>query len=107
MKDLGKLLKQAKDIQDRVAEAQAALERLEVEGQSGGGLVVAVMNGKGDLKRLKIDRGLLKPDEVEILEDLIVAAHNDAKEKAQARAAAEMSKVTSGLPLPPGFKFPV
>ncbi len=106
MKDLGKIMKQAQELQERMGEIQNELAAMDVEGTSGGGMVVAMMNGKGELKRLKIDPSLLKAEDVEILEDLIVAAHNDAKKKAEIRAAEEMSKFTGGLPLPPGLKFP-
>ena len=106
MKDLGKIMKQAKELQDRMSEIQSELAAMDVEGTSGGGLIVAVMNGKGELKRLKIDPSLLKENDAEILEDLIVAAHNDAKKKAETRSAEEMAKLTGGISLPPGLKFP-
>jgi DNA-binding YbaB/EbfC family protein len=106
VKNLGQLMKQAQDMQARMSEMQARLETAEIEGQSGAGMVQAVLSGKGDLRRLKIDPGLLVPDEVEILEDLIVAAHNDAKAKLEAKLADEMGKITGGMPLPPGFKLP-
>jgi len=107
MKDLGKIMKQAQELQERMGEIQSELAAMEVEGTSGGGMVVAVMNGKGELKRLRIDPDLLKPEEAEILEDLIVAAHNDAKKKAEVRATEEMSKLTGGFAMPPGLKFPM
>ncbi len=106
MKDLGKMMKQVQELQEKMAQVQDDLVAMEIEGSSGGGLVVAVMNGKSELKRMKIDPSLLKPDEIEVLEDLIVAAHNDAKQKVEQRAAEEMAKVSSGLPLPPGMKLP-
>ncbi len=106
MKDLSKIMQQAKELQDKMASMQTELNNLEVQGVSGGGLVVVTMNGKGELKALKIDPSLLNPDESEILEDLIVAAAGDAKKKAEARSAEEMSKITGGLPLPPGMKLP-
>lgn len=106
MKDLGKLIKQTQQLQEKMAQVQDGLVAMEIEGVSGGGLVVAVMNGKGELKRVKIDHSLLKAEDVEILEDLVVAAHNDAKKKVEQRAAEEMAKLTSGLPLPPGMKLP-
>ena len=87
MKNLGQLMKQAQDMQTRMSEMQARLESAEVEGQAGAGMVQAVLSGKGDLKRVKIDPSLLVPDEAEILEDLIVAAHNDAKAKLDAKLA--------------------
>ena len=106
MKDLGKIMQQAKELQDKMAEMQAQLNTLEVQGVSGGGMVTVTMNGKGELKAVKIDTSLLKADEGEILEDLIVAAAGDAKTQAEERAAEEMSKLTGGLPLPPGMKLP-
>jgi DNA-binding YbaB/EbfC family protein len=106
VKNLGQLMKQAQDMQARMSEMQARLESAEIEGQSGAGMVQAVLSGKGDLRRLKIDPSLLVPDEAEILEDLIVAAHNDAKGKLETRLADEMGKITGGMPLPPGFKLP-
>lgn len=105
MKNLGNLMKQAQQMQARMEDMQAALAESEVEGSSGGGLVSAVMTGKGELKRLKIDPALVDKDEVEVLEDLIVAACADAKAKAEAHAAEEMKKVTGDLPLPPGMKL--
>ncbi len=105
MKNLGNLMKQAQQMQARMEEMQATLADAEVEGNSGGGLINAVMTGKGELKRLKIDPSLVDKDEVEVLEDLIVAACADAKAKAEAHAAEEMKKVTGGLPLPPGMKL--
>jgi DNA-binding YbaB/EbfC family protein len=106
MKNLGDMMKQVQAMQSRMAEMQAKLEQATVTGQSGGGLVKLVLNGKGVLTGLDIDASLLKPEEKEILEDLIVAAHNDAKTKSEARMAEEMKSLTGGLPLPPGFKLP-
>ena len=79
---------------------------VEIEGQAGAGLIVVVLNGKGEMKQIKIDPSLIDPDEPSILEDLIVAAHNDAKGKAEVRMAEEMQALTGGLGLPPGFKLP-
>ena len=106
MKNLSQMLKQAQEMQSRMAEMQTALADLEVTGQSGGGLVSVTVNGKGDVKRVKIDPKLVAPDEVEVLEDLIVAAAKDAKSKADAKMQEEMAKLTGGLQLPPGFKLP-
>jgi DNA-binding YbaB/EbfC family protein len=106
MKDLSKIMKQAQELQTKMAEMQENLAALEIEGSSGGGMVRATMNGKGELKAIQIDPSLLNPEESEILEDLIVAAQNDAKTKVEARSAEEMSSLTGGLPLPPGMKFP-
>lgn len=92
-------------MQARMAEMQARLEAITIEGQSGGGLVKIKMTGKSVVTSMDIDASLLKPDEKEILEDLIVAALNDAKAKAENIMAAEMKTVTGGMPLPPGFSF--
>ncbi|HEX4891314.1 MAG TPA: YbaB/EbfC family nucleoid-associated protein [Alphaproteobacteria bacterium] len=106
MKDMGKLLKQAQEMQSRMGEMQAKLEQMEVRGVSGGGMVAITLNGKNMLQKVEIDPGLLRPEEAEILEDLIVAAHNDAKSRLDLKVQEEMSKVTGGLSLPPGFKLP-
>lgn len=106
MKDMGKLLKQAQEMQARMGEMQAKLDQMEVRGVSGGGMVAITLNGKNMLQKVEIDPGLLRPEEAEILEDLIVAAHNDAKSRLDAKVQEEMSKVTGGLSLPPGFKLP-
>ena len=106
MKNLGQIMKQVQDMQTRMSEMQAKLAELEITGASGAGLVSATLNGKGELRRVKIDPSLVKPDDVEMLEDLIVAAVNDAKAKVDERTQSEMGKLTGGLPLPPGFKLP-
>lgn len=106
MKNLGNMMKEAQKMQQRMGEMQAKLGDVEVSGQSGGGLVNVTLNGKGEMKKLKIDASLMVPAEVEILEDLVVAATNDAKSRVEAHVQAEMSKLTAGLPLPPGFKLP-
>lgn len=106
MKNLSQMLKQAQEMQSKMAEMQTAMAELEVTGQSGGGLVAVTVNGKGDLKRVKIDPKLVEPADVEVLEDLIVAAAQDAKSKADAQVAEQMAKLTGGLQLPPGFKLP-
>lgn len=93
-------------MQSRMTEMQAKLEEATVTGQSGGGLVKVTLSGKGAMTGLMIDPSLLKPEEKDILEDLIVAAHTDAKVKSEAMMAEEMKSVTGGLPLPPGFKLP-
>ena len=105
MKDLMGMMKQVKDMQARMQQMQEELAALEVTGQAGGGLVQIVMNGKAELKRVRIDPSLFKPEEAEILEDLIVAAAADAKGKVEAKMAEKMSEVTGGLPLPPGLKL--
>ena len=106
MKNLGDMMKQVQAMQSRMAEMQAKLEQATVVGQSGGGLVKLTMSGKGVMTALSIDPSLLKREEKEILEDLILAAHTDAKSKSEAMMADEMKSVTGGLPLPPGFKLP-
>lgn len=106
MKNLNDLMKQAQAMQARMAEMQAKLDELEVEGQAGAGLVKVTLSGKGGLKRAAIDPSLLAPGEKEIVEDLLIAAHADAKAKLEHRLQDEMSKVTGGLPLPPGLKLP-
>ena len=106
MKNIGQLMKQAQEMQAKMAEMQAQLEALELTGASGGGMVQMTLNGKGDLKQIKIDKTLLVPDEVEVLEDLIVAAFNDARAKVSAHAEQEMQKLTGGLQLPGGMKLP-
>lgn len=106
MKNLSGLLEQAKAMQEKMAAAQDTIARLEVEGQSGAGLVKITMTGKGTVTRVAIDPSLVVASEKEMLEDLIAAALNDARAKADARAAEEMSKVAGGLNLPPGLKLP-
>ena len=106
MKNLNQMLKQAQDMQAKMAELQAGLEQMEITGSAGGAMVDVTLNGKGEMRALKIDPSLLEGGEGEILEDLIVAAHNDAKSKVEARVAEEMAKLTGGLDLPPGMKLP-
>ncbi len=112
MKNLGNMLKQAQQMQTKMQEMQATLEAATMEGQSGAGMVRVTLTGKGDLRGLAIDPSLLVPEEREVLEDLIVAAHADAKAKVEAMMAEEMSKATSGLNIPGmggglgGFKLP-
>jgi len=106
MKNLADIMKSAGQMQAKMADMQAKLETLTVEGQSGGGLVKVTMTGKFSVKSLSIDQSLIKAEEREILEDLILAAMNDAKTKAETAAAEQMQALTAGLPLPPGFKLP-
>ena len=106
MKNIGQMLKQAQQMQEKMAEMQAQLADMTVEGVAGAGLVTVTLNGKGEMKGLQVDPSLIKPDEAEILEDLIVAAHADAKAKAEAKAAEAMKKLTGGLELPPGMNLP-
>lgn len=103
MKNLGNMLKQAQQMQTRMAEMQAKLEAMEVEGQSGAGMVKVLLSGKGDLRRVAIDPSLLTADEKEVLEDLLVAAHADAKQKVEATMAEEMQKATAGMNIPGGL----
>ncbi len=106
MKNLGAMMKQVQEMQARMAEVQAKLASMSIEGQSGGGLVKVTLNGKGVMTGLVVDPSLLKPEEKEILEDLIIAAHTEAKNRADATVAEEMQQVTGGLPMPPGFELP-
>jgi len=99
------LISQAKKMQDKMKETQEALKKIEVEGVSGGNLVKVTMNGEGDLKKIAFDDSLYKESK-EMLEDLIVAAHNDAKTKLKQKTSEEISKLTGGIDLPPGFKLP-
>jgi DNA-binding YbaB/EbfC family protein len=106
MKNLGQMMKQAQQMQAKMAELQAALDQAEVTGQSGGGMVTITTSAKGDPKKVKIDPSLIDPSDAEVLEDLIVAALRDARQKGEAMVQEEMSKLTGGLSLPPGFKLP-
>jgi nucleoid-associated protein EbfC len=106
MKNLAGLMKQAQQMQSKMQEMQARLESIEVEGTAGTGLVAVTLNGKSDLRRVKIDPKLADPADLEMLEDLIVAAHRDAKSKVEALTQEEMQKATGGLQLPPGMKLP-
>jgi nucleoid-associated protein EbfC len=106
MKNLSGLMKQAQQMQSKMQEMQAKLEAMEIEGVAGAGLVSVTLNGKGDLRRIKIDPKIVDPADTEMLEDLVVAAHTDAKRKIEAATAEEMQKVTGGLQLPPGMKLP-
>lgn len=106
MKDMMGMMKKAQELQGKMQEFQENLGSLIIEGQSGGGMVVVTMNGKGELKGLKIDPSLFKDDSVDILEDLIITAHNDAKQKTEAEVQSRMAEMTAGLPIPPGMKLP-
>ena len=99
------LISQAKKMQEKMKETQEALKKIEVEGISGGNSVKVIMNGEGDLKKITFEESLYKGSK-EILEDLIVAAHNDAKSKLKKKTSEEISKITGGIDLPPGFKLP-
>jgi hypothetical protein len=98
-------MKQAKELQSKMAEMQAEIEQLTREGTAGAGLVTVTINGKGEMRAVNVDPSLMKADEKEILEDLIVAAHADAKAKMEEALQEKMKDMTGGLPLPPGMKF--
>ena len=106
MTDFNNMLKQAQELQKKMADAQKKVEELEAEGTSGGGLVRVKINGKNITTSINIDDSLISKDEKEILEDLIVAALNDARENVQKKIAEEMNSLTGGLKLPPGMKLP-
>ena len=106
MVNIGNMMKQAQQLQKKMSEAQEKLNSIEVEGVSGGGVVKVIATAKGDIKRINLDESLLKPEDKEITEDLIVAAANDAKSKLKKKTSEEISKVTGGIDLPPGFKLP-
>ena len=105
MRDIMGLMKQAQQMQSKMAELQAELEQTEVEGQSGAGMVTVTLSAKGTLKQLRIDPSLMKPEEAEIVEDLVVAAHADARAKADRLMEEKMKALTGGLPMPPGLKL--
>ena len=105
MKDLMGVMKQAQELQARMEKMQEELENTQIEGTAGGGLVTVTLNGKGEMRGMHIDESLLKPDERVILEDLIVAAHQNARAKVEEVAGEKMRALTGGLPLPPGLKL--
>jgi DNA-binding YbaB/EbfC family protein len=105
MADFLGMMKQAAQLQSKMKELQDELDRTEVEGVAGGGLVTVTLSAKGDLKGVKLDDSLMKPGETEILEDLLVAAHADARRKAEEVMQDKMKNLTGGLPLPPGMKL--
>jgi DNA-binding YbaB/EbfC family protein len=105
MKDIMNMMKAAQEMQGRMQEMQQQIAQMEVVGRSGGGLVTVTLTGKGEMKAIKIDPSLIS-DDISVVEDLIVAAHNDAKGKADYEMNAKMQEMTAGLPLPPGMKFP-
>ena len=105
MADFLGLMKQAAELKSKMESMQAELERVEVEGTSGGGLVVVRLSGKGEMKSVSIDDCLIKPSEKEIIEDLLVAAHADARRKLETELQEKMKNVAGGLPLPPGLKL--
>ncbi|MBT3917412.1 MAG: YbaB/EbfC family nucleoid-associated protein [Rhodospirillaceae bacterium] len=106
MKNLGQMMKQAQEMQSKMTEMQDKLSEMEVTGSSGAGMIEVTLSGKSDVRNIKIDPSLIDPSDPEVLEDLIVAAFNDAKSKVEARVNEKMSEMTGGLQLPPGFKLP-
>jgi len=106
MKNLGDMMKKAQEMQARMAELQEKLGRIEKTGTSGGGMVEVTLSGKAEARRVRIDPSLFASRDVEVVEDLVVAAFNDAKAKVEAHVAQEMSQLTGGLQLPPGFQMP-
>ncbi len=105
MKDLMKMMKQAQELQSRMQKMQEELTALEIEGQAGAGAVRVTLNGKGEMRALRIDPSLMKPGEAEIVEDLVLAAFQDAKAKVEAQMQEKMQDIAGGLPLPPGLKL--
>ena len=106
MKNLASMMKAAQEMQSKMQGLQEEIAEMTVEGRSGGGMVVVTLSGKGEMRGIKIDPALATPDDVEVLEDLIVAATNDAKAKVEAHMAEQMQKLTGGLKLPEGMKLP-
>ena len=106
MVNFANMMKQAQQLKKKMAEAQEELNSIEVEGVAGGGLVKVISTAKGEIKRINIDESIMKADEKEITEDLIVAAINDAKQKGEVKAQEKMKSLTGGLPIPPGMKLP-
>lgn len=106
MRNLGQMMKQAQEMQAKMAEMQNRMGDIEATGQSGAGMVTVTVNGKGELKSLRLDKSIVDPEDTGMLEDLIIAAFNDAKNKADAAVQDETSKLMGGLKLPPGFKMP-
>lgn len=104
--DMMKMMKKAKEMQAKMAEMQEQVAEMEAEGVSGGGLVTVTLSGKGEMKGMKIDPSLVNPDEAEILEDLIMAAHNDAKVKVETAMQEKVQEMTGDLGLPAGMKMP-
>ena len=106
MKNLGQMMKQAQEMQAKIQELQERLNQMEVAGSAGGGMVQVTLTGKGEMRAIKIDPSLADPQDIEVLEDLVVAAVNDAKTRVEQHAAEEMQKLTGGLKLPPGIQLP-
>ncbi|NNF76825.1 MAG: YbaB/EbfC family nucleoid-associated protein [Rhizobiales bacterium] len=103
--DIGKLMKQAQEMQSKMQDAQADLEQTLVEGKSGGGLVTVTLNGKGEMRGLEIDPSMFSEEDKEVLEDLIIAAHGEARKAMDAAVAEKMKEATAGLPIPPGMNL--
>ncbi len=106
MKNLGQMMKQAQEMQARMQEMQAALEAVEITGTAGGDMVRVTVSGKGEMRALSVDESLVVPGDKEVMEDLVVAAFNDARRKLDAHVQEETSKIMGGLQLPPGMKLP-
>ena len=106
MRDLMNIMKQAKEMQAKMQGLQDEMANITANGTAGGGMVTVTLSGKGEMKGLRIDPSLFQEDEVEILEDLILAAHNDAKAKVELVMAEKTKELTAGLPIPPGMKLP-
>ncbi len=107
MKNLGQLMKQAQEMQSKMGELQERLAAVELTGNAGGDMVRVTVNGRNEVRAVKIDPALAKPEDIEMLEDLLVAAFADARTKVEARMREEMSKLTGGIDLPPGFNLPI
>jgi DNA-binding YbaB/EbfC family protein len=105
MKNFDQMLKQAQQMQAKIQQIQDQIAQAEIQGASGGGMVQVTLTGKGEMRALKIDKSLVDPEDIEVLEDLVIAAVNDARTKLDNYTAEEMGKATQGLPLPGGFKF--
>ena len=103
--DIGKLMKQAQEMQSKMQDVQSDLEQMLVEGKSGGGLVTVTLNGKGEMRGLEIDPSMFSEDDKEVLEDLIIAAHGEARKAMDAAVAEKMKEATAGLPIPPGMNL--
>ena len=106
MKNLGQMMKQAQQMQAKMQDMQRHLEEMEITGAAAGGMVSVTMTGKNEVRRVRIDKSLVQPDDVEVLEDLVLAACNDANAKVKAAMEEKMSELTGGLQLPPGMKLP-
>ena len=106
MRDIMGLMSKAKEMQEKMQAMQAEMETMTVDGTAGGGMVTVTLTGKGAMQALKIDPSMFQEDDVEILEDLVIAAHNDAKGKVEAMIAEKTKEMTAGLPIPPGMKLP-